>query len=104
MHVFSHQFHITWENTAKPIEWGKPEKFVPGNIIQNPSYVENLGNWYSYFSHSMGAFFHQIPILWYTSSYGKYMGFFIKFQKALEKPAKPIELGRPGKLAPVIFP
>ena len=23
MHVFSHQFPITWEKTAKPIEWGK---------------------------------------------------------------------------------
>ena len=58
MHVFSHQFPTTWEKTAKPIKWGKPGKLVHGNILQNPSYVENLGNWSSYFSHSMGAFFH----------------------------------------------
>ena len=58
MHVFSHQFSITWEKTAKPIEWGKPGKLVPGNILQKPSYLGNLGNWYSYFSNSMGAFFH----------------------------------------------
>ena len=32
-------------------------KLVPGNIKQNPLYVENQGNWYSYFSHSMGPFF-----------------------------------------------
>ena len=28
-----------------------------GNIKQNPLYVESLGNWYSYFSHSTGPFF-----------------------------------------------
>ena len=39
-----HQFPITWEKTAKPIEWGKPGKLVPGNILQNPSYGENLEN------------------------------------------------------------
>ena len=58
MHVFTHQFPITWEKTTKPIEWGKPGKLVAGNILQNPLYVENLGNCYSHFSHSMGAFFH----------------------------------------------
>ena len=50
---------------------------------QNPSYGENLGNWYLYFSHSMSTFFpsdshpmvyfiiweihvfsHQFPIAW----------------------------------------
>ena len=35
---------------------GKVWEIVPGNILQNPLYVENLGNWYSYFSHSMGTF------------------------------------------------
>ena len=45
MHVFSHQFPITREKAAKTIEWEKPRKLVPGNIIQNPLYVENLGNW-----------------------------------------------------------
>ena len=57
MHGFSHQFPIAWKKAAKPIEWEKPGKLVPGKIIQNPWYVENLRNWYSYFSHSMGPFF-----------------------------------------------
>ena len=57
MHVFSHQFPITWEKTTKPIEWAKPGILVPEKLLQNLSYVENLGNWYSYFSHRMGAFF-----------------------------------------------
>ena len=57
MHGFSHQFLIAWGKAGKPIEWEKPGKLVPGKILQNPSYVENLGNWYSYFSHSMGAIF-----------------------------------------------
>ena len=43
---------------VKPIEWRKSGKLVPGNTLQNSFYVEKLGNWYSYFSHSMGAFFH----------------------------------------------
>ena len=53
--VFSHQFPITWEKTATLTEWGKLGKLVPGNILQNPLYVENLGNWHSYFFHIMGA-------------------------------------------------
>ena len=67
MHVFSHQFPITWEKTAKPIELGKPGKLVPRNILQNPLHGENLGNCYSYFSHSMDYFFYYIPILSHTS-------------------------------------
>ena len=35
MHGFSHQFLITWEKTAKPIELEKSGKLVPSNIIQN---------------------------------------------------------------------
>ena len=42
---------------SKAISWGNFGKLVPGNIQQNPVYVENLGNRYSYFSHCMGAFF-----------------------------------------------
>ena len=57
MHGFSHQSPTAWENAGKPIEWEKLEKLVPGKILQNPSYVENLRNWYSYLPHSMGAFF-----------------------------------------------
>ena len=42
---FSHQFPIAWENVTKPIVW------------------ENLGNWQSYFSHSMVTFFPSYGIL-----------------------------------------
>ena len=61
MHAFAHQFPIRWEKTTKPNELGKPRKLGPGDILQYPLDVENLRNWYSYFSHSMGTFFHQIP-------------------------------------------
>ena len=35
---------------------------------QNPWYRENLGNWYSYFSHSIGAFFPSDfqPMVYYS--------------------------------------
>ena len=58
MYGSSHQFPIAWEKAGKPIEWEKPGKSVPRKILQNPSYMEKLGNWYSYFSYSIGAFFH----------------------------------------------
>ena len=29
---------LPWEKAAKSIEWVKPGKLVPGNILQNPSY------------------------------------------------------------------
>ena len=48
---------------------------------QKPSHGEKLGNWYSYLSQSMGAFLYPILILWYTSAYGKCMGFPINFPK-----------------------
>ena len=101
MHVFSHQFPMTWEKTTKPIEWGKPKKFVLVNILQNPLYLEYLGNWYSYFSHSMGAFSIRFPS--YGIPHHICMSFLIKFSIALENSVKPIEWGRPGKLIPILF-
>ena len=53
---------------------------------QNPWYGKNLGNCYSYFSHSIGVLFYQIPILWYASSHVKWMGFIIKLPIALKNP------------------
>ena len=57
MHVFSHQFPITWEKTAKPIKRARKawEIWFP-LISYKTHHMENLGNSYSYFSHSMGAF------------------------------------------------
>ena len=85
---------------------------------QNPWYGKNLGNWYSYFSHGMSAFFsHQNPILWYNSSHGKCIIFHnigkdsrtyrmgklweIGFQ---QYPTKPIKCGKRGKLLLILFP
>ena len=61
MHVFSHQFPILREKTAKPIEWGKPRKLV---FILFPQY----GRFFPLDSHptvyfiawKMYGFFHQI--------------------------------------------
>ena len=85
MHGLSHQFPIVWEKTAKPIEWGKPQKLVP---IQFPQY---------------GYFFHQIPILWHTSSYGKCICVFSLISHIMEQAAKLLEWGKPGKLVPTLF-
>ena len=43
---------------AKPIEWGKSGKLVPGDILQNPLYVENL---------EIGT--HIFPIVWVLFSH-----------------------------------
>ena len=46
-----------------------------GKMQQNPSYGVNLENWYLYFScPTVWVIFpHTIPILWYTSSNGKWV-------------------------------
>ena len=46
---------------------------------RNSSNWESLGNWYPYFPQNMGTFFHQIPILWYILTRGKYMALPINF-------------------------
>ena len=117
MHGFSLRFSVVLENTTKPpIVWknlGNQYSYFPiaqelffheipilwytsphgkciGFLInfpqhrkmqQNPTNGESLGNWYPYLFHSVSAFFHQIPILWYTSSYGKCMDFLINFSQ-----------------------
>ena len=151
--MISYQFHITLEKTVKPIKWGKTGKLVASNILQNSSHLENLGNWYPYFSHSMdvfsirfpfsgilhrvgnasvfstnfpehqkiqqnpsngedlrnwfpyffdkmSGFFHYISILWYTSSYGKSMGFLINFLKHGKRQENPSNGVKHGKLVP----
>ena len=83
MHGSPRQFPKACEIAGKPIKWEESKKLISRKILQNPSHVENLGNWYSYFSHSMGTFFildshsmvyciicelhgfpHQFPIAW----------------------------------------
>ena len=61
MHGFLNQFFIVRENVKKSIVWGEPGKFV---VIVFPS---------------MGDFPCVIPIVRFTSSNGKCMGFPINF-------------------------
>ena len=68
-----------------------------GKMQQNPSYGVNLRYWYSYFSNVWVIFISTIPILRYTSSYGKCMGFPINAIKL-------IVWGEPGKSGLILFP
>ena len=42
------------ERAGNSMKLEKPEKLIPGKILQNP--CMNLANWNSYFSQSMGVF------------------------------------------------
>ena len=71
---------------------------------QNPWYGKSLGNWYSYFSHSMGAFFpldsHPMVcfIIWEMHRFPH------KFYIVRENARKLIVWGEPGKLVLILFP
>ena len=86
---------------AKPIEWGKSGKLLPGNILQNPLHVENLVNWCSYFSHSMDAFFplDSHPMVYFIKC--EIHGFPHQFPIAWENVVKSIKLEEPRKLVPI---
>ena len=49
-------------------------------------------------------FYHPIPILWYTSSYGKIYGFSYEFLIVQENSTKPILWGGPAKLVLILLP
>ena len=77
------------------------EKLVPKHILQNPLYVENLGNWYSYFSNSIGVFF---PLDSHSMVYFimcEIRGFPHQLPVAWENAVKSIKLGVPGNLVPI---
>ena len=133
MHGFSHQFPIVRENATKTIVWGKtweignhtfpivwvlfshpipilwytssygkcigfPTNFPQyGKMQQNPLYGEDLGNWYSYFSHSMGAFLplDSYPMVLFIT--WETYGFSNQFPIARENSAKTIKWEKPGK-------
>ena len=100
---FSHQFGIAWDKAGKPIRWEKFAKMIQMKILQNPSYVENLGNWQSYFSYSKSAIF---PLESHPAVYSiicEIHEFPHQYPIAWENAAKSIELEEPGKLVP-IFP
>ena len=53
--LFSHPIPILWYTWAYGKCMDSPINFpLYGKMQQNPSYGVNLGNWYSYFPHSMG--------------------------------------------------
>ena len=83
MGAFSNQIPIQW-GTSSYGKWRSfPINFPQrGKMRQSPLYRDNLGNWYSYFFHSMGVFYRMgcfIPVLWYISSHGLCMDFQINF-------------------------
>ena len=86
MHWFPHKFPTVQENATKLMVW------------------ESMGNWYSYFSHSMVAFFplgfHPVVyfIIW------KMHGFPHQFPKLRENATKPKVWGKSGKLKLILFP
>ena len=102
--LFSHPIPILWYTSA----YGKcigfsinfPER---GKMQQNSLRREKLGNWYSYVSHSMDGFFHQISILLYTSSYGKCMGFLISFSQHGKRQQNPPNMERLRSWFPYSF-
>ena len=98
---FSRQFPEAWEIAGKPIEWERPEKLISGKILQKPSYVENLGNRYSYFSDGMGAFLKldSHSMVYFVTC--EIHGFPHQFSIAWENAAKSIELGEPRKLVAI---
>ena len=60
-------FTVIYENCMETKFSGFPHS---RKMQQNPLHRENLGNWYSYFSHGVGAFFPlDVPILWEKYEY-----------------------------------
>ena len=86
MHGFSHRLPTVWENATKPMVWG------------------SLGQRYSFFSHSMGAFFSSglHPMIYF--SIWEMHGFPHKFPTIQENAKKPMAWGKSGKLIPILFP
>ena len=103
--LFSHPIPILWYTSSYGKCMGFPINFPQHEKIQqNPSYGEGLGNWYSYFSHSMGAFLQpdSHPVTYFIT--WEMLRFPHKFPIALENAAKSIELREPGKLVPILSP
>ena len=88
-------------NSRKTHWMVKPEKLISGKILENPSYEENLGNWFSYFSHSMSAFFQLDSHSMVYFIICEIHGFPHQFPIAWENAAKSIELGKSRKMKPI---
>ena len=111
MHRFSHQFPIAWKKVEKSIELEKPWDLFPGKAWEfgsgenptKPIVCGELENLYSYFSHSMGAFFplDSHPMVYFIIC--EMHGFPRQFPITWENAAKSIKLGEPGKLISIFF-
>ena len=97
---------------GRKIHWiRKALGFVPGKSLgiwfrENPTkpiVCGELENLYSYFSHSMGAFFplDSHPVVYFIIC--EMHGFPRQFPITWENAAKSIKLGEPGKLIPIFF-
>ena len=103
--LFSYLIPILWYISSYGKCMGFPINFPQyRKMQQNPSYVEELGNWYSYFSHSMSAFipFDYHPVVYFII--WEMHGFSYQFPIARKNPTKPIVWGGPGKLVLILFP
>ena len=84
---------------------GFPHKFPQhGKMQQNQWYGESLGNWYSYFSHSMGAFFPLDSLLYGILYYMKNAWVSHQFPTVKENATELIVWGEPGKSVLILFP
>ena len=77
---------IAQKNPTKPIEWGAPGKLVLILFPQHDCFLSC-----------------QIPILWYSSLHGKYIGFLINFQQDGKIQQKPSNGQNLGNQLPYIF-
>ena len=88
--LFSHRIPILWYTSSYgkcmvfPMNFPQYEK-----MQQNPWYGESLGNWYSYFSHSMGALFPSDSHPMVCFSIWEMHGFPHKFPTVRENAIKP---------------
>ena len=88
--LFSHRIPILWYTSSYgkcmvfPMNFPQYEK-----MQQNPWYGESLGNWYSYFSHSMGALFPSDSHPMVCFSIWEMDGFPHKFPTVRENAIKP---------------
>ena len=103
--LFSHLISILWQTytygkcTVFPINFSQY-----GKMQQNPLYGVTLGNWYSYFSHSMGDFspYDSHPMVYFIKR--EMHGFPHQFAIVQENTTKPILWGELGKLVLLLFP
>ena len=102
--LFSHPIPILWYTSSYGKCMGFPINFPQyGKMQQNPWYGKSLGNWYSYFFHSMGAFFpldsHFMVyfIIWEMHVFPH------QFLIVRENATKPFVWVKPGKLVLILF-